>query len=333
MSTLLQVDSLRKYFSTRGLFGKSEKPVKAVDGVSFEVAEQEMFGLAGESGCGKTTVAKVIARLLEPSGGRVLLRGNDINRLGKHESKTFRRSVQMVFQDPLASLNPRMKVREIMSLPYLSPIQENRYSKSDIQAKTEELLTIVDLSPKEYLTRYPHELSGGERQRIALARAIATEPLLVLADEPVASLDVSIRGKVLSLMKRLQQAFGMSFLLITHDLSVLRSMCNKIAIMYVGKIVELAPTVELFDNPRHPYTLALLSAQLIPDPSKSLTAERIILKGEVPSPANPPAGCRFHPRCEYASEKCSVDEPAFVEITNGHYVACHNWNLLSHGEA
>jgi oligopeptide transport system ATP-binding protein len=315
---LLEVRDLRKYYPvTKGfIFQRQVGAVKAVDDISFFIRKGETLGLVGESGCGKTTTGRVILRLQEPTAGQALFEGRDIFKLGKEELRRLRRDMQIIFQDPYSSLNPRMTVGDIIG----EPLEIHRLARGKEKVRrVQELLEVVGLSPY-HANRYPHEFSGGQRQRIGIARALAVNPKLIIADEPVSALDVSIQAQVLNLLEELQKEFGLTYLFIAHDLSVVKHISDRIAVMYLGKIVELAETEELFSNPQHPYTEALLSAVPIPNPE--LRRERIILPGDVPSPINPPSGCRFHTRCLYVQPSCKVNEPAFADIGGGHYVAC-----------
>ncbi len=315
---LLEVRSLRKYYPvTKGfIFQRQVGAVRAVDDLSFFIRRGETLGLVGESGCGKTTTGRVILRLQEPTAGEALFEGRDIFKLGKEELRRLRRDMQIIFQDPYSSLNPRMTIGDIIGEPL--EIHNLARGKEKVR-RVQELLEVVGLSPY-HANRYPHEFSGGQRQRIGIARALAVNPKLIIADEPVSALDVSIQAQVLNLLEELQKEFGLTYLFIAHDLSVVKHISDRIAVMYLGKIVELADADELFSNPQHPYTEALLSAVPIPNPE--MRRERIILPGDVPSPVNPPPGCRFHTRCLYAQPSCRVEEPAFVDIGGGHYVAC-----------
>ena len=315
---LLEVRNLRKYYPvTKGfIFQHQVGAVKAVDDVSFFIRKGETLGLVGESGCGKTTTGRVILRLQEPTHGEALFEGRDIFKLGKEELRRLRRDMQIIFQDPYSSLNPRMTVGDIIGEPL--EIHKLARGKEKVR-RVQELLEVVGLSPY-HANRYPHEFSGGQRQRIGIARALAVNPKLIIADEPVSALDVSIQAQVLNLLEELQKEFGLTYLFIAHDLSVVKHISDRIAVMYLGRIVELAAADEHFSNPQHPYTEALLSAVPIPNPE--MRRERIILPGDVPSPINPPAGCRFHTRCLYAQPSCKVDDPAFADIGGGHYVAC-----------
>jgi peptide/nickel transport system ATP-binding protein len=317
---LLEVKNLVKHYPvTKGfIFQRQVGAVKAVDGVDFFIRKGETLGLVGESGCGKTTTGRVILRLQEPTAGEALFEGRDIFKLHKEELRRMRRDMQIIFQDPYSSLNPRMTVGDIIG----EPLEIHNLARGrDKIRRVQELLEVVGLSPY-HANRYPHEFSGGQRQRIGIARALAVNPKLIIADEPVSALDVSIQAQVLNLMESLQREFGLTYLFIGHDLSVVKHISDRIAVMYLGKIVEMAPADELFANPQHPYTEALLSAVPIPNPE--LRRERIILPGDVPSPINPPAGCRFHTRCLYAQPSCRVDPPPFEDIGGGrdHFVAC-----------
>jgi len=315
---LLEVNNLRKYYPvTKGfIFQHEVGAVKAVDDISFFIRRGETLGLVGESGCGKTTTGRVILRLQEPSAGEALFEGRDIFKLGKEELRRLRRDMQIIFQDPYSSLNPRMTVGDIIGEPL--EIHNLARGKEKIR-RVQELLEVVGLSPY-HANRYPHEFSGGQRQRIGIARALAVNPKLIIADEPVSALDVSIQAQVLNLLEELQKEFGLTYLFIAHDLSVVKHISDRIAVMYLGRIVELANADELFSNPQHPYTEALLSAVPIPNPD--MRRERIILPGDVPSPINPPSGCRFHTRCLYVQPSCRTNDPQFVDVGGGHYVAC-----------
>jgi len=323
---MIQVRELTKHFPiTSGILLQHQVgAVKAVDGVSFDVFKGETLGIVGESGCGKSTTARLLVRLLEPTSGEVLFDGRDVARLSREPLKALRRDVQMVFQDPYSSLNPRRRVGTIIGEPFvihgLCPDREER------KRKVQDLMDRVGLNPEHY-NRYPHEFSGGQRQRIGVARAIALEPKVLIADEPVSALDVSIQAQVLNLLQRLQREMGLTLIFIAHDLSVVRHMCDRVAVMYLGKVVELAPGDELYSRPRHPYTGALLSAVPVPDPpAEGEHRERFLLSGDVPSPANPPSACRFHTRCPKAQQRCSEEEPP-LERKSGSgeeaLTACH----------
>ena len=320
---ILQVKDLKMHFPLRqGLLQRQVGTVKAVDGVSFELVEREVMGLVGESGCGKTTVGRALLRLYDPTGGEVLFHRADgswvdVAKLNRREMKDLRKEMRMIFQDPFSSLNPRLTVRDIIAEPLVIHGTE---SGEDITARVAELMESVGLKPA-YMGRYPHEFSGGQRQRIGVARTLALNPRLIVADEPVSALDVSVQAQVLNLLQSLKDELRLTFIFISHDLSVVEHICDRIAVMYVGKLVELAPTEELLRNPRHPYTEALVSA--VPPADPLIKMERVILEGDVPSPANPPSGCVFHPRCRYAQDVCREQLPPLVEIAQGHVARCH----------
>jgi oligopeptide/dipeptide ABC transporter ATP-binding protein len=315
---LVKVRNLVKYFPIRGgLLSRITGFVRAVDDVSFTVRKGETLGLVGESGCGKTTAGKSILRLIEPTSGEVFYGEEDITKLSKSEYRKIRKNMQMVFQDPYMSLNPRMTVRQIVGEPLI--INED-LSGADLEERVTRLVELVGLNP-EQLNRYPHEFSGGQRQRIGVARALALNPGFVVLDEPTSALDVSVQAQILNLLQELQQKLGLTYLFISHDLSVVKHMSNRIGVMYVGKMIEIGATDEMIDHPHHPYTQALFSAILDPDPEAE--AKRIVLTGDVPSPANPPKGCRFRPRCWLVSDKCRPEEPVMREVGRDHYVACH----------
>jgi oligopeptide/dipeptide ABC transporter ATP-binding protein len=317
-SPLLSVRGLVKHFPVKkGLLQRTVGQVHAVDGVSFDIAEGETLGLVGESGCGKSTAGKAILKLIDPTAGEVRINGERIDRLTRQQMRPWRRRLQVVFQDPYSSLNPRLRVRDIIGEPLVN------YGVSgarELAERVEQLALKVGLRA-EALGRYPHEFSGGQRQRIGIARALALHPSLIVCDEPVSALDVSVQAQVINLLGDLQSEFGLSYLFVAHDLAVVEHISHRIAVMYLGKIVEIADKRALFTRPQHPYTEALLSAVPVPDPEAA--KQRIILKGDVPSPINPPSGCRFHTRCPYAFARCSNEEPEMREILPGHNVACH----------
>ena len=318
MSALLDVRNLVKHFPVRrGILGGERRYVRAVDGVSFTIGSQETLGLVGESGCGKSTVGRTILRLLAPTSGEVWFRGRNILALGEEEVRGLRREMQIVFQDPFGALNPRLMVEQIVGEPLKNHGIGNRRERRE---KVEEALTMVGLLP-EHLKRFPHEFSGGQRQRIGIARALVLRPRLVVADEPVSALDVSVQAQVLNLIARLQRELELSIMLISHDLGVVRHISRRVAVMYLGEIVEVASAGDLYGNPLHPYTQALLSA--VPVPNPRLAKKRIVLAGDVPSPLDPPSGCRFHPRCPRRMEVCPVEPPKTRQVALGHLVACH----------
>jgi oligopeptide/dipeptide ABC transporter ATP-binding protein len=315
---ILEVTDLTKHFPIRkGLLSRTIGHVRAVDGISFSVNEGEVLGLVGESGCGKTTAGRCILRLIEPTSGSIRFNGQEITGLPFREMRQLRRQMQIIFQDPYSSLNPRLSVRtmltEVLGVHGIANGQAAR-------ERAGELLRMVGLSPSQ-AARYPHEFSGGQRQRIGIARALALNPKLIVADEPVSALDVSIQAQIVNLLRDLQKEMSLTYLFIAHDLSVVEHISNRVAVMYLGKIVELASSLELYRDPRHPYTVALLSAIPSHDPDARKT--RIVLRGDVPNPSSPPSGCRFHPRCALAQPICSVDDPPLREIAPGHFAACH----------
>ena len=317
---LLSVKNLEKKFPVqRGLFKKTVGYIHAVDGVSFDIAQGETLGLVGESGCGKSTTARVILRLLQATGGELTFNGKSINDLTDDEMRALRKDIQIVFQDPYASLNPRMTVRQIVA----EPLIVHGMAKDDSDPRVDEMIELCGLS-REFGNRYPHEFSGGQRQRVGIARALVTNPKLVVLDEPVSALDVSVQAQILNLLDDLRERFGFSYLFVAHDLSVVSHISNRVAVMYLGKIVEIGTREEIFNNPKHPYTKALISAVPLANPKQERVRKnsRIVLTGDVPSPANPPSGCRFRTRCWKAQEKCAVDEP-LLQITGANSVACH----------
>ena len=318
---LLKVNNLVMHFPlTQGIiFQRKVGAVQAVDGVSFEVKKGETLGLVGESGCGKSTTGRAILQLYKPTSGEIMFRGSDLTKLNGGDMRKMRRHLQMIFQDPYASLNPRMTVGSIIA----EPMQiHDLVSKQDRNKRVQELLQTVGLNPY-FANRYPHEFSGGQRQRIGIARALAANPDFIVADEPVSALDVSIQAQIVNLLEELQDQFGLTYLFIAHDLSVVKHISDRVAVMYLGKIVEMAARQDLYDNPLHPYTKALLSAVPIPDPVVERGRERIILTGDVPSPINPPSGCHFHTRCPYVMDVCKQIDPIFADQGGGHFVACH----------
>ena len=318
---ILEVRNLQMYFPvTSGIiFQRKVADIKAVDGVSFSIKKGETLGLVGESGCGKTTAGRCILQLYEPTGGDVLFEGQRLNDLSTKEMIPFRRKMQIIFQDPYGSLNPRMTCGDIIGEPLV--IHKLTSNKGEYNDRIAELLTVVGLNP--YMAdRYPHEFSGGQRQRIGIARALAVNPSFIVCDEPVSALDVSIQAQVINLLEELQDQFGLTYLFIAHDLSVVRHISDRVAVMYLGHIVEIADRDELHENPQHPYTKALLSAVPIPDPVLEAERERIVLTGDVPSPMNPPAGCVFHTRCPSMIDDCTLGMPELREVSPGHYVAC-----------
>jgi len=318
-NVLVRVDNLVKHFPImRGIFQRQVGAVRAVDGVSFEVKRGETLGLVGESGCGKSTTGRAVLQLYRPTSGSVLYDGVDLTKVKGEELRKMRRKMQMIFQDPYASLNPRMTVGEIIREPLLV---HNVAAESEANERVKELLQLVRLNPA-FSTRYPHEFSGGQRQRIGIARALALQPSFIVCDEPISALDVSIQAQVVNLLEELQNQFGLTYLFIAHDLSMVRHISDRVAVMYLGVMVELASRDELYNNPLHPYTQALLSAVPVPDPVVEATRKRTILVGDVPSPANPPSGCRFRTRCPIAEAVCAESRPEFREIKPGHFVAC-----------
>ena len=314
--TLLEVKDLKQHFQIKKGFLGGNKTVKAVDGVSFKINLGETLGIVGESGCGKSTLGRSVLRLVEPTSGRVLFNGRDMNSLSRAQLKEMRKEMQIVFQDPYASLNPRNTIQTILEAPMIIHGMKNKHERMKVIEKIIDKIGIR----KEQLDRYPHEFSGGQRQRIGIARALTLNPKLIVADEPVSALDVSVQSQVLNLMDDLQKEFNLSYMFISHDLSVVQHIADRVAVMYLGKIVEVADVDELYKNPQHPYTKALLSAVPLPDPTKK--RERIILQGDLPSPINPPSGCTFHTRCPMATEACKKDIPELREKSFEHWTAC-----------
>jgi len=314
---LLELRNVKKHYPLGGgLLRRAAGTIKAVDGIDLEVRRGETVGLVGESGCGKSTLGRVILKLEEPTAGEIFFAGQDLTSLSRSAMLPLRRRMQIIFQDPYSSLDPRMSVLDIIG----EPLTIGGARRSDVIDRVQELMTLVGLDPR-YLKRYPHAFSGGQRQRIAVARALATNPQFIVCDEPVSALDVSVRAQILNLLLELQERLDLSYLFISHDLSVIRHISHRVGVMYVGKMAELASTVELFRNPAHPYSEALLSA--IPKPDPRLKREQILLTGEVANPAKPPTGCYFHPRCQHAVDRCRTEPPAWREIEPEHWVACH----------
>ena len=318
---LVVVKNLKKYFVSGGILF-SRVYIKAVDDVTFEIYRGETLGLVGESGCGKTTTGRLILRLIRPTAGSVFFDGRDVFKLRGKELKRFRREANMVFQDPYTSLDPRMTVFETI----MEPLKIHKIEVPDPEGFVIKLLYEVGLN-ETHLYRYPHEFSGGQRQRIAIARVLALRPKFIVLDEPTSALDVSVQAQILNMLKELQRKYNLTYLFISHNLGVVRYMSNRIAVMYLGKIVEIGPAREIFGNPQHPYTQALLSSIPIPDPEIARSRKRLRITGEPPSPINPPPGCRFHPRCPYVMDKCRKEEPPMIEVSSNHYVAC--WLYVS----
>ncbi len=318
---LVQVRNLKKYFPIYSgvLVQRHVGDVKAVDDVSFDIYRGETLGLVGETGCGKTTVGRTLLQLYEPTSGQVIFDGVDLMSLNENQMRRIRRRMQMIFQDPYASLNPRMTVGSIIGAPLEVHGVPDNVKKRD---RVQELLKIVGLNP-DFVNRYPHEFSGGQRQRIGIARALAVNPELIICDEPISSLDVSIQAQVVNLLEELQDRLGLTYLFIAHDLSMVRHISNRMAVMYLGKVMELADRDEIYLNSLHPYTQALMSAVPVPDPDMARNRKRVILQGDIPSPANPPSGCNFSTRCPFVQERCSKEDPVFREFKPEHWVACH----------
>jgi oligopeptide transport system ATP-binding protein len=326
---LLEVKNLKMYFPiTQGIIlQRRVGDVRAVDDISFFIRKGETLGLVGESGCGKSTTGRAILQLYKPTDGEVTFLGKDLVKLKGGDLRRMRREMQMIFQDPYASLNPRMTVGSIIG----EPLDIHGLAKGKAkQERVQELLRLVGLNPY-FANRYPHEFSGGQRQRIGVARALAVEPSFIVCDEPISALDVSIQAQVINLLEELQEKLGLTYLFIAHDLAVVRHISDRVAVMYVGKLVEVTDRDSLYENPLHPYTKALLSAVPVPDPAQEAQRTRMILVGDVPSPANPPSGCRFHPRCPYAEDNCVTDEPPLEEVKSGHWAACHYWKEIEAG--
>ncbi len=324
-NAVIEAKNLTKHFQlskgfTESLFSRKKSLVRAVEGINFEIREREIFGLAGESGSGKTTTGRLVLRLEVPTSGKLIFKGQDLAKIKDRDLKPLRRKMQIVFQDPYESLNPRMTVSDILAEPLT--VQRLDHNKAEMNEKIRKMLEAVEITPPdEFLLRYPHELSGGQRQRVAVARAFILDPEFIVADEPVSMLDVSIRAEILNLMLDLVEKFNVSFMYITHDIALARHMCDRMAVMYLGKIVEMGPTEKIVYEPLHPYTNALIDAVPTPDPTAKRT--KGVLQGEIPSPINPPSGCRFHTRCPVMMEICRKEEPAIVEIEGEHFVACH----------
>ncbi|NQX44913.1 dipeptide ABC transporter ATP-binding protein [Paenibacillus tritici] len=318
MTTLLEVRNLKKHYPVRkGFFSKQVGAVKAVDGITLSVEQGETLAVVGESGCGKSTTGRAILRLIEPTEGEIIFGGTDVRSLNTEQLRRFRTDMQMVFQDPYASLDPRWTVQRILEEPLRT---HGSAPAGELTSRVEQLMEVVGLSPYQ-AHRYPHEFSGGQRQRIGIARALALNPKFIVCDEPVSALDVSIQAQVLNLMQDLQEQYGLTYMFISHDLSVVKFISDRVAVMYLGRIVELAPTKELFAKPLHPYTQALMSA--VPVPNPGLKKQRIVLSGDVPNPETPPTGCAFHPRCPYAMDRCKSEAPVLRELGPGHQAACH----------
>lgn len=316
---IVETRGLKMYFPVgRTITGKPRRLLKAVDDVSFAIGKGQTFGLVGESGCGKTTIGRCLVRLYQPTEGQILFDGQDVARLGEKELAPYRRRMQMIFQDPYASLNPRMTVASIIAEPLL----HTDMSRADRDARVRELMDLVGLKP-DHMQRYPHEFSGGQRQRVGIARALASSPEFIVCDEPISALDVSIQAQVINTLEELQDRFGLSYLFVSHDLSMVRHISHEVGVMYLGGMVERAPVQELYAHMLHPYTKALMSAVPIPDPDLAAASERIHLTGDVPTPIDPPSGCRFRARCPYATARCAEERPELREVSPGHYVACH----------
>ncbi|MEM9440188.1 MAG: oligopeptide/dipeptide ABC transporter ATP-binding protein [Pseudomonadota bacterium] len=325
---ILQVENLAVHFQiqTGGIVGGKSLVLRAVDGVSFSLSPGETLGIVGESGCGKSTLGRAVLRLIEPTAGRVAWLGQDFLDLDQNQLRAERRNIQIIFQDPLASLNPRMTIGAIIAEPLIT--HEPRLSRAEIQARVEDAMDQTGLLPS-MINRYPHEFSGGQCQRVGIARAMILRPQLIVCDEPVSALDVSIQGQIVNLLMKLQADFGLSLLFISHDLSIVRHISHRILVLYLGKVMEIASRDRLYQAPRHPYTQALISAVPIPDPMLERQKKRIVLEGDLPSPLDPPSGCIFRTRCRYAQDRCATEVPALGPIDDGHEVACHFWCDLS----
>ncbi|MGL5981749.1 MAG: ABC transporter ATP-binding protein [Cetobacterium sp.] len=325
-NNLLEINGLCKYFNIKNsIFEKNRKTLKAVDGVSLEIRKGETLGLVGESGCGKTSLGRTIVKLYEPTSGDIVYDGKNITDLNFQEMKSYRRKIQMIFQDPYASLNPRQTIGDIVKEPM--EIHNLYSSKEEREKKTLEILELVGLN-SSHLSRYPHEFSGGQRQRVGIARALACDPEFIVCDEPISALDVSIQAQIINTLEELQEKLGLTYLFIAHDLSMVKHISDRVGIMYLGKLVEISTSDSIYDTPLHPYTEALLSAIPIPDPDISLNKKRIILEGDIPTPINPSPGCRFKTRCPKVSQKCHDSEPQLIEVKDNHKVACHLYNKV-----
>ncbi|MGL4989006.1 MAG: ABC transporter ATP-binding protein [Cetobacterium sp.] len=323
---LLEINGLCKYFNIKNsIFEKNRKTLKAVDGVSLEIRKGETLGLVGESGCGKTSLGRTIVKLYEPTSGDIVYDGKNITDLNFQEMKSYRRKIQMIFQDPYASLNPRQTIGDIVKEPM--EIHNLYSSKEERDRKTLEILELVGLN-SSHLSRYPHEFSGGQRQRVGIARALACDPEFIVCDEPISALDVSIQAQIINTLEELQEKLGLTYLFIAHDLSMVKHISDRVGIMYLGKLVEISTSDSIYDTPLHPYTEALLSAIPIPDPDISLNKKRIILEGDIPTPINPSPGCRFKTRCPKVSQKCHDSEPQLIEVKDNHKVACHLYSKV-----
>lgn len=316
---LVEAKELQKYFPVKNFFGKSKQEVRAVDRISFSIRKGETFGLVGESGCGKSTLGRTLIRMYEPTGGKIYYDGVDITTLKGKQLHTYRRKMQIIFQDPYSALDPHHNVREIICEPLAL---EGKLSSDEMEERVVSLLKTVGMKPED-MEKYAYEFSGGQRQRIGIARALAVRPEFVLCDEPISALDVSIQAQVINMLEDLQQEFGLTYLFVAHDLSMVRHISDRIGVMYLGNIVEISESDELYDNPQHPYTKALLSAIPIADPNTARKTKREIITGDLPSPLAIPTGCRFHTRCPYAKPECAITEPHLKEVGNGHLVACH----------